>query len=149
VNDFFVRKGIGWQLVDGEILTRGGEAFEKAVMTARAELEESGRPTAAKNLHEALQALSRRPEPNLAGAAFHAMGSLECVARDVTDDPKATLGQILKKRPGLVPRPLDDALSKMWGYASEEARHVREGAGNETGGSRTASRNRSGRRDVS
>jgi hypothetical protein len=55
------------------------------------------------------------------------MGSLECVARDLTGDPKATLGEILKRHPGLVPRPLDAALSQVWGYASNEARHVSEG----------------------
>jgi hypothetical protein len=127
VNDFFVRKGIGWQLADGRIVTRGAESFEKTVKETNVELIEAGRPTAAKHMHEALQALSRRPDPDLAGAAFHAMGSLECVARDVTGDPKATFGEIVKKHPGLVPRPLDEALSKLWGYASNETRHVVEG----------------------
>lgn len=79
------------------------------------------------HIDEALEALSRRPSPNLSGAIFHAMGCLECVARDVVGDEKATLGQILKKYPGLAPPPLDTALEKMWGYASNEARHVVEG----------------------
>jgi hypothetical protein len=127
INDFFVTNGIGWQLVKGEIITRGAEGFEAAVKTARSTLEESGRPTAAKEIHEALQALSRRPEPDLRGAVYHAMGSLECLARAITGDPKATLGEILKKHPDLVPRPLNEALSKMWGYASNEARHIKEG----------------------
>jgi hypothetical protein len=55
------------------------------------------------------------------------MGCLEAVARDITDDERLTLGEILKKRPELVPPPLDIALSKVWGYASNEARHVQEG----------------------
>ena len=29
--------------------------------------------------------------------------------------------------PGLLPRPLDNALAQVWGYASNEARHVEEG----------------------
>ena len=127
INDFFVTKGIGWQLVNGEIITRGTEAFEATVKIAKATLEESGRLTAAKEIHEALQALSRRPDPDLRGGVCHAMGSLKCVARDITGDHKATLGQILKKHPGLVPNPVDEALSKVWGYASNEARHVQEG----------------------
>jgi hypothetical protein len=57
------------------------------------------------------------------------MGSLECVARDLTGDTKATLGDILKRYPSLLPKPLDEALSKVWGYASNEARHVVEGRG--------------------
>jgi len=127
LNDFFVRKGIGWQLVDGIIVIRGPEEFEEAVKTARTTLEKTGRPTAGKHIHEALQALSRRPDPNLPGAIYHALGSLECVARDVSGDAKATLGEILKKNSNLVPRPLDSALEKIWGYASNEARHVVEG----------------------
>jgi hypothetical protein len=127
INEFFMDEGIGWQIVRGKIVTRGTEAFEAVVAKGTSALEPSERPTAAKHLHEALQALSRRPEPDLPGAAFHAMGSLECVARDVTGDPKATLGDIPKRHPGLLPKPLDKALSQVWGYSSEVARHVREG----------------------
>lgn len=49
------------------------------------------------------------------------------MARDVTGDPNATFGEILNHHPGLLPRPLDMALSRVWGYASNEARHVKEG----------------------
>jgi|SRR5580704_283650 hypothetical protein len=81
LNDFFVRKGIGWQFVDGLIVTRGAEAFERAVRTARATLEAGKRPTARTHIDEALGALSGRPSPNLPGAIYHAMGCLEgCVA---------------------------------------------------------------------
>jgi AbiJ N-terminal domain 4 len=127
LNDFFLRRGIGWQLVDGLIVTRGAEAFERAVRTARATLEAGKRPTARTHIDESLGALSRRPSPNLPGAIYHAMGCLECVARDIAGDKKATLGDILKKHPGLLPRPLDKAIEQMWGYASNEARHVVEG----------------------
>jgi hypothetical protein len=41
------------------------------------------------------------------------MGCLEAVTRDITGDEKLTLGEILKKRPELVPAPLDTALSKV------------------------------------
>jgi hypothetical protein len=126
---FFIDEGIGWQLTTGQILTRGPEAFETMVTEAASALETSKRPTAAGHLHEALLDLSRRPEPDLPGAAYHAMGSLECVARDLVGDPKATLGEILKRHPGLLPKPLDTALSQVWGYASNEARHVLEGRG--------------------
>jgi hypothetical protein len=129
LNEFFIEEGIGWQLINGQIVTRGTEAFETLVTEAASALQTSERPTAAKHLHEALQDLSRRPEADLPGAAYHALGSLECVARDLTGDPKATLGDILKRYPGLLPKPLDEALSKVWGYASNEARHVVEGRG--------------------
>jgi AbiJ N-terminal domain 4 len=127
INGYFSHAGIGWRMVDGKIVIRGNEAFEAVVKEGATALEESKRPTAAKHLHEALAALSRRPDANLPGAIYHAMGSLECVARDLSSDPKATLGEILKKNPGLLPKPLDTALSQIWGYASNEARHVQEG----------------------
>lgn len=127
INQFFIEEGIGWQLSNGEIVTRGSEAFEAAVQTAATQLYEDDRPTAATHIHESLRALSRRPTPDLSGAIYHAMGSLECVARDVTGEPKATLGEILKHWPALLPKPLDEALAKIWGYASNEARHVTEG----------------------
>jgi AbiJ N-terminal domain 4 len=88
LNDFFVRKGIGWQVLNGEIVTRGPEAFEEVVETARTTLEDAGRPTAARHIHDARQALSRRPLPDLPGAAYHSVESLECVARDVMEIPK-------------------------------------------------------------
>jgi hypothetical protein len=127
VNEFFIDEGIGWQIVAGKIVTRGTEAFETVVTEATSALETSERPTAAKHLHEALEDLSRRPKADLSGAAYHAMGSLECVARDLTGDSKATLGEILKRHPDLLPKPLDTALSQVWGYASNQARHVLEG----------------------
>ena len=84
MNEFFVEEGIGWQLIVGQILTRGPEAFETMVTEAASALETSKRPTAAGHLHEALQGFSRRPRPDLPGAAYHALGALECVARDLT-----------------------------------------------------------------
>jgi hypothetical protein len=127
ISVFFLEQGIGWQLIDGQIETRGAEVFEAVVRVATKALEASARPTAATHLHESLQDLSRRPQPDLPGAIYHAMGALECVARDLTGDEKATLGEIVKRYQGLVPKPLDEGISKVWGYASEEARHVSEG----------------------
>ena len=72
---------------------------------------------------------SRRDEKaaTTTGAAHHAMNALECVARDVCGDERATLGQILDRYSDLIPRPLDTAVEKAWAYASEMARHIREG----------------------
>ncbi len=127
INRVFIEDGIGWQLIDGKISTRGDDGFEAIVQGAQAQLAASNRPTAAKHIKDALECLSRRPDANSSGAAYHAIGSLECVARDITGDSKATLGEILKRYPGLLPKPLDTALSQVWGYASNEVRHVKEG----------------------
>jgi hypothetical protein len=127
MNECFEDEGVGWQLANGEIVTRGPEAFEAAVHGASGALETARRLTARAEIHKALTDLSRRPEPDLTGAVQHAMAALECVARDATGDPKATLGDILKRYPDLIPKPLDTAVEKAWGYASEMGRHIREG----------------------
>ena len=97
LNDFFTEEGIGWKIADGEIVSRGTEAFEAAVQKASEALENSGRRTARDEIHEALADLSRRPKPDLTGAVQHAMAALECVARETCGNPKATLGNILKR----------------------------------------------------
>ncbi len=71
--------------------------------------------------------LSRRPQPDTTGAVQHAGAALECAARDVTNNPTKTFGDVLKAAPGLFPKPLDEAASKLWGYVSSYGRHVREG----------------------
>jgi AbiJ N-terminal domain 4 len=122
VNDHFRETGIGWQLVNGRIETRGPEAFEAAVRGGISALSDGGRPTASQELHEALLDLSRRPEPDCTGAVQHALAALECVARDASGDPKATLGTILERHPGLFPKPLDVAAEKVWAFASQMGR---------------------------
>lgn len=127
INKVFRRDGIGWQLLNGEVQMRGPEMFEEALKRADHRLRDSGRTTAANELQESLRDLSRRPTPDRTGALQHALASLECVMRDVCGDPKATLGTLLAQHKAVVPPPLDQALDKIWGFASEQGRHIREG----------------------
>ena len=86
----------------------------------------TGRATAAAEIREALRDISRRPEPDRTGAIHHAMAALECTARDITGKPKKNFGDLI---PDLgLPQPLDEALHKLWGFASQYGRHVKEGA---------------------
>ena len=100
-------------MIDAEIVTRGTEAFETSVNQAGEALPGAGRLTAPGEIHEALSDLSRRPETDLIGAVQHAMAALECVGRDSAGNPKATLGDILKRYPNFVPKPLDTAVEKV------------------------------------
>ena len=127
INQCFLEEGIGWKIVDGKIVSRGDDALESSIERAIDTARKSGRQTAAKRIEDARGALSRRPEADLAGAINHAMGALEAVARDMSGNPKLTLGEIIKKYPSLFPKPLDESLSKIWGYSSNIARHVEEG----------------------
>lgn len=127
VNEFMVDEGIGWQLIEGDVVTRGTETFESNIHGAVEALDNAGRTTARDEIHEALVDLSRRPDADLTGAVQHAMAALECVARSVCGDEKATLGEVIKRYPGMIPKPLDESVAKAWGFASEWARHIREG----------------------
>ncbi len=127
VNEYFIEVGVSWKMANGLLESRGPEAFEATVHSAREALAGAELRTARQEIHEALRDLSRRPEPDLTGAIQHAMAALECAAREAVGDPRATLGEVLRRHPGLFPKPLDEGLSKLWGYASETGRHLREG----------------------
>ncbi|MCG5610386.1 AbiJ-NTD4 domain-containing protein [Klebsiella pneumoniae] len=125
VNSYFRVAGIGWQLLDQKIQMRGTEAFDIAVKEGQLLLSLQHRTTAAYELHEALQDLSRRPQPEISGAIQHAMATLECVARDVIGS-KDTLGQLIQRDPGLFPKPVDQIVEKAWAYSSNFGRHLME-----------------------
>ena len=127
INDYFIIHGIGWKLRDGIIETRGDENFELELSNAVSVLEQAKQTTAKTEIKEALHDLSRRPEPDVTGAIQHSLACLECVAREVAGNSKATLGELIKKHAGIVPKPLDEAISKVWGFTSEQGRHLREG----------------------
>lgn len=129
LNEFLIENGIGWAMDNGRFVARGSEAFSAVPNEAINLLRKAGCNTAANEIHEALQALSRRPAPDLTGSIQHAMAALECVARNVTGQPTKTFGKLVADHRDKLnlPRPLDQALEKMWGYASETGRHLVEG----------------------
>jgi len=112
-------------MTGGRIVYRGSESFAETTREAVEKLANTGRNAAATEIHEALQDISRRPTPDVTGAIQHAIAAFECTARDVTGEPNLTLGRLVP-RLSLAP-PLDTAIEKLWGYASERARHIREG----------------------
>jgi len=129
LNRLFEEEGIGWQLVDGQIVIRGDMEFERAVRTAADQLGNANLNTARRELEEAHRDLSRLPDPDVTGTIQHCTAALEATARVIANDPRATLGEILNRHRDTlgIPRPLDNALAQVWGYASEMGRHLREG----------------------
>lgn len=125
IDQYLRENGIGWQMAAGQITYRGTEIFVATTNDASTNLERTGRVAAAQEIHEAMQDISRRPNPDVTGAIQHAIAALECAARDITGEPNSTLGRLVSGL-GLTP-PLDKAVEKLWGYSSEQARHVREG----------------------
>ncbi len=131
INEYFITNGIGWKIVSGLIETRGDEVFETAIKNVETVLETAKLKTAKTEIREAIIDLSRRPQPDITGAIQHSLACLECVTREVTGDSKSTLGDLMKKFLGVIPSPLDQAVTKIWGFTSEQGRHLREGQGPE------------------
>jgi len=82
-------------MIDGQIVTRGDQEFERVVVQAAFQIEAAGLRTAKTEVEEARADLSRRPEPDITGTVQHCMAALECVAREVSHDERATLGEII------------------------------------------------------
>ncbi len=95
MNNCLRELGIGWHLQDGIVQSRGEDSQECLISQTKEALKEAAMPTAESELSEAVKDLSRRPHPDLSGAVHHAMAALECVARELSDQPKDTLGRII------------------------------------------------------
>lgn len=122
MNNYFISAGIGWEFKPNEgIVYRGEENFQTATQNASSILVQSGRNNAANEINEAIKDISRRPNPDLTGAIHHAMAAVECTAQDITGSKK-TLGKFISELD--LPKPLDEALDKLWGFASQHGRHV-------------------------
>ncbi|MBX3097827.1 MAG: hypothetical protein KF812_13310 [Fimbriimonadaceae bacterium] len=118
---------VGWRMVNARFEVRGDEAVQAIQDRSLTQIAESGLTVATSEMKEAIADLSRRPEPDLSGAVTHAYASLESIAKHCTNETKGTFGDILKWHPNLLPEPLKSAAEKFWGFASENARHAKEG----------------------
>ncbi len=128
LNKVLAEGNIGYQMNNGgEVVYRGSESFETVVNTAKSVLAATGKNTAMNEIHKALEDLSKRPVSDLTGAVQHAIAALECVAKDVCGEKGETLGQVVKKHPERFPPPVGEAVSKLYGFASEKGRHIAEG----------------------
>lgn len=127
INVYFRENGIGWKLSEGKIESRGDKLFEEAVSDVAVVLKDRDLHVAKGEISEAIKDISRRPEPDITGAIQHSNAALECVCREITGDKTATLGTIISNHPDIIPAPLNEAIKKMWGYASQMGRHLQEG----------------------
>ncbi|MDE1161190.1 MAG: hypothetical protein PW792_04495 [Acidobacteriaceae bacterium] len=129
LNALFEENGIGWKIENGQILSRGTEAFEVLMRQASPALEAAGLQTSSDELHKAIEDLSRRPTADLTGAVQHGMAALECAAKSVAKiTSKATLDDVTKARPDLFRPPLNEAIQKLWGFTNNRGRHILEGS---------------------
>ncbi len=124
MNAVMVEEGIGWQLRNGQVESREPAAVEQVMQAAEEALDEASLENALRELRLARQSLSARPIADLTGAVVHISSALESTARryGATKDTLGTLFETHFQRLGIRP-PMHVALSKMYGFASELARH--------------------------
>jgi hypothetical protein len=127
INDFFLENGIGWKLENGKVLFRGDNQFEDKLKESKAIVAQNGFDTAKHEISEAINDLSKKPTPDKTGAIQHSVACLECIAREIVGNRQQTLGELIKQNRGIVPPPLDIVIEKIWGFSSEQGRHLREG----------------------
>lgn len=127
INTYFIKTGIGWQFLNGQLVTRGNETFENTVKSAIVALEGDKKPTAVAHVQFAITALSARPTANTSGAVSHATSAVECVLGEISTGKKKGLSDYLQENPGLFHPALKEGLGKVYAYASDVARHGKEG----------------------
>jgi hypothetical protein len=73
-------------------------------------------------MRSAISLFSKKPEPDYRNFIKEAVSAVESVARVVTGNPKATLGDALKRiNDKMTIHPaLRDAMNKLYGYTSDE-----------------------------
>ena len=126
INDYFYENGIGWKLENGILLSRGDDAFEYAIDSVQNVLGENEQTTKSE-IEKAIFCLSIREKPDLTGAVQHSMAALECLARYITGCTNETLSEVINKHPKLLPAPLGESVKKIYGFASNNGRHLLEG----------------------
>lgn len=112
----------------GQIVFTGTDALEGSVSRAETVLGVKGRYPAKNEIHKAMEALSKRPKPDLTAAAQHALAGLEIAARNFTGENRATLKEIVEKHPETFPAPLGQAICLLHEYAAGKVKQAAEGA---------------------
>ena len=124
MNRYFSMNGIGWEFSEnGKVERRHERALKKSVEDASNALEERGMPNTADMINDAMKAMSHRPDPQTIDAINHAIGAVESVSKEILDSKKS-LGKIISQLE--IPKPLDQAVEKLWGFSSGNTRHREE-----------------------
>jgi len=85
------------------------------------------KPKTQNEIREALKDMSKRPTPDITGSVQHSVVALECLCREITGEKSLTLGKLINTHSQIIPKPLDKVVSGLFGFASEQGRHLREG----------------------
>ncbi|MGA7410150.1 MAG: hypothetical protein WBW33_06670 [Bryobacteraceae bacterium] len=126
VNQALESEQIGWRLVRGRAAWVGDPNFVSAMAAAVKDTSGSGLESASEHFQHAMTALSQRPDANCHAAVSHANNALECVFHAWSGKGQ-TLGEHLRAHRLQLHPALIKTLEGLWGFASDTARHGKEG----------------------
>ncbi|MBQ0799416.1 MAG: hypothetical protein KBT63_09020 [Porticoccaceae bacterium] len=119
-NSYLLRENSAYRFVDGELSEITSEAEISAVETA---IRTSGQYTGVKeHLKTALNLMNDRSNPDYRNSIKESISAVESLAKVLSGDSKATLGQALKvlEENGNLHQALKSAFSSLYGYTNDE-----------------------------
>ena len=122
VNRLFLEEGIGWQLREDRIERRQAAVLESRIQETGRLLNDPQYKSADQLWSKAVDAINRRPEPDIENCIKDAVGAVESLAHIVTGNTKGDLGALIKElaSKGKIPKPLDESLTKMYAYRGNQ-----------------------------
>ncbi|MBN2185945.1 MAG: hypothetical protein JW732_00615 [Dehalococcoidia bacterium] len=122
INTLLREERLGFDLRDGKVEKIGSAFIDTRAKEARYLLKEPEFEGADKHFEKALKALNTRPNPDVENCVKDAISAIESVGRIIVDDDKALLSKIIKDMAnnGLIPKPLDEAIQKIYAYRGDQ-----------------------------
>jgi hypothetical protein len=117
INKTLERESSGFRIVDNRLAPISDEMEVKEVVEAI----EGGFSAVTEHLRAAVDHLTDRSNPDYRNSIKEAISAVEAMAKIVSREPKATLGDALKslEKNGKLHPSLKDAFSKLYGYTSD------------------------------
>lgn len=109
-----------FRFIDGKLVDITGEQEREMLEEALADTRFAG---VASHLERALVLLADRRNPDYRNSIKESISAVEAMARLVSGNPKATLGEALKvlEKSGKLHSALKDGFSKLYGYTNDES----------------------------
>lgn len=119
VNNILERELSGYRFVSGVFTDITGEEELKLLED---ELSDNTFPGVRSHLQTALNLLSNRDSPDYRNSIKESISAVESIAKIITNNPKATLGQALSEleKDSKIHPALKQGFSKIYGYTSDE-----------------------------
>ena len=120
VSFFLEREKSGYRIISAQLVPITDPIEVAAV--SEATLASGAFVAARQHTQAAISLFSKKPEPDYRNAIKEAISAVEAAARVITENPKATLGDALKKiNENMAIHPaLREAMNKLYGYTSDE-----------------------------